>query len=62
MERGVVGEEAQGVEQTVGEDGAVEGVREVAMSAVAEVKDRRTGPAGVWRFWSHGRAWMRRRA
>jgi hypothetical protein len=48
VERGVVGEEAQGVEQTVGEDGAVEGVREVAMSAVAEVKDRRTGPAGVW--------------
>uniref|UniRef100_A0A6T9DB64 Chromo domain-containing protein n=1 Tax=Haptolina ericina TaxID=156174 RepID=A0A6T9DB64_9EUKA len=33
--------------QTIGEDGAVEGVREVGMSAVAELKDRRKGPAGV---------------
>ena len=47
VEWGIVEEEAQGTGQTVGEDGAVGGVREVGMSAVAEVKDRRKGPAGV---------------
>ena len=56
VERGIVEEEAQGTGQTVGEDGAVGGVREVGMSAVAEVKDRLG-----WKFWSHGWVWMRRR-
>ena len=46
-EVGLVGEEARESGQAVREDGAVEGVWEVGMSAVAEVKERRTGPGGV---------------
>ena len=62
MEGELVGEEALGVEQTVREDGAVEGVREAGMSAVAELKGQRKGSAGFWSQCEHGRAWMRRRA
>ena len=46
-EVGLVVEEARESGQAVREDGAVEGVWEVGMSAVAEVKERRTGPGGV---------------
>ena len=62
VEGEVVGEEAQEVEQMVREDGAVEGVQEVGMSAVAELKGQRKGSAGFWSQCEHGRAWMRRRA
>ena len=61
-EVGLVGEEARESGQAVREDGAVEGVWEMGMSAVAEVKERRTGPGEVEVLVAWEGVWMRRRA